>query len=86
MKKQTAWQYITRRTGLGRTRWPIAIIIILAVIALGSAAIFATDPAVRWTCGAFAVAIAAIMVGGTISNYQRDNVKGLGEVAEPEAK
>lgn len=74
-KKETLWQFLTRPTGFGRTSWTEFTIILLAVAGMTWYALFSgsDETAARWVSGVFAVAITAIMVGGTWNNYKRDN-------------
>lgn len=73
--KETLWQFLTRRTGFGRTSWPSFAMIVVAVGLMVWYALFSgsEETAARWVSGIFAVAITAIMVGGTWNNYKRDN-------------
>jgi|JI10StandDraft_1071094.scaffolds.fasta_scaffold249290_5 uncharacterized membrane protein len=68
----TIWQYITRKDGFGRTSWLMFALIASAIVFMGITAFTADEVAVRWVCGIFAVLVAAIMIGGTLNNYNRD--------------
>lgn len=73
--RETLWQFLTRPTGFGRTSWPSFAMIVVAVGLMVWYALFSgsEETAARWVSGIFAVAITAIMVGGTWNNYKRDN-------------
>lgn len=73
--KETLWQFLTRPTGFGRTSWATFVMIAVAVGLMVWYALFSgsDETAARWVSGSFAVAITAIMVGGTWNNYKRDN-------------
>ena len=73
MKKETLFQYLTRRTGFGRTPWFLFVIILAWILGLAYVAVAHGDPVIRGVCGAFSVAIALIMAGGTWENFKRDS-------------
>ncbi len=73
--KETLWQFLTRRTGFGRTSWYEFAVIFTGVGLMAWYALFSGSDELlaRWVVGSFAVAITAIMVRGTWNNYKRDN-------------
>jgi hypothetical protein len=75
MNSETFLQYITRKTGMGRTGWFMAILIhAIAVLYVFYTVANYPEPG-WWVPLAFAVGIAAIVWGGTYGNYRLDRAR-----------
>ena len=75
MNPETFIQYITRKTGMGRTGWFMAILIhAIAVLYVFYTVANYPEPG-WWVPLAFAVGIAAIVWGGTYGNYRLDRAR-----------
>ena len=75
MNPETFLQYITRKSGMGRTGWFMAILI-HAIAVLYVFYTVANYPERGWWVPlAFAVGIAAIVWGGTYGNYRLDRTR-----------
>lgn len=75
MNPETFLQYITRKTGMGRTGWFMAILIhAIAVLYVFYTVANYPEPG-WWVPLAFAVGIAAIVWGGTYGNYRLDRAR-----------
>lgn len=69
--------YLTRKSGFGRTGWTEFTVIASAILLMAGYAVIGPEDevAARWFVGGMALMVSAVMIGGTINNYRRDNKK-----------
>ena len=72
---ETFLEYITRKTGLGRTGWSMVALIHVGCALYVGYTVTNYPERGWWVLLAFAVGIAAIMWGGTYGNYRLDRAR-----------
>lgn len=72
---ETLHDYLTRKTGFGRTHWFWAILIALFIILWLCLSITNYPEPWWWVPGAIAVGMFAIVIGGTLHNWKTDRAR-----------